>query len=149
MSKRHTIAAVICLVMGLGFGSPAHAADLVYASGPGNGIPPGSNYPVPVLVVQPGDHVTFVNIDIALHDVRSTSLGTDRPWCSQFPFGFGPGNCPLFTSKLIGAAGTSPIFGIEDATVPEGELYATYPFVCSIHAWMEGTLVVVELPTLT
>ncbi|HEX9695108.1 MAG TPA: hypothetical protein VGB64_02195 [Actinomycetota bacterium] len=146
MKRKLFVAAVVSLLAIASFAGSARADERLYVSGPGGGL--GANYTVPALIIGQGDSVRYRNIDIAAHDVRSTSLGPDRPWCTQFPFDFTPGRCPLFTSKLIGLAGESLVYGIDELVVPQGETVATYPFVCSIHGWMEGTLIVVN-PALT
>ncbi|HEX9775183.1 MAG TPA: plastocyanin/azurin family copper-binding protein [Actinomycetota bacterium] len=133
---------LVVLALGLaGSSMPAQANDLVYASGPGSGVPPGVTYTPPIIVIQEGDSLTYVNLDVAQHDVRSRVKGPDQAWCTQFPFNFASGKCPLFTTKLIGAAGQSPTFGIE--SVPALGTEASYEFYCTIHAWMVGDLFVV------
>ena len=69
-----------------------------------------------------GERLTFRNTDVAGHDVTARDPGPD--------------NKPLFATPIIGAG--------ESAFV-EGSQYLTpgaYPFLCSIHPQMTGTLTV-------
>jgi plastocyanin len=137
MTRRLT-AALACALLAVGaMAAPASADEWVYASGPAG---QSAGFVPPAFVIFEGDTATYRNIDIASHDVRSTEFGPDRPWCTQFPFNFQSGGCPLFTSRLIGLAGESPIYGIEDA--PPG----THAFICTLHNNMDGILVVLERP---
>lgn len=142
--RKPIIAALVALAAFASFGAPAYALDHVYVSGAGEGF--GLNYKVPVLVVLEGDTATYVNTDIAAHNVRARVKGPDRPWCTTPPFNFSSGNCPLFSSALIGLGQTSPIHGLSDVVVPPGETTRSVPFYCTLHAWMQGTLIVVATP---
>lgn len=144
--KRQIIAAAAAVLAVATFAAPARSAvHHVYVSGPGGAF---ANYTVPVLVVLEGDTAEYRNFDIAAHDVRSVRFGPDRAWCTQFPFSFPSGRCPLFTSRLISLTQTSRIHGVEDVDVPPGETVGTYDFFCTIHPAMFGKLVVVD-PALT
>lgn len=66
-----------------------------------------------------GQKVKFTNLDIAPHDVRST---TGR-----------------FSSALIGIGQSTPVNGV--SSLPPGK----YGFFCSIHPNMKGTLTVRKL----
>lgn len=126
--------------------SPAQAADLVYASGPGGAF---TTYTVPVLVMQAGDAVTYANFDIAQHDVVADGVyGPDtNSWCGPSdpnqpegplnPRTYRLGECPKVWSELIGIAQTTPILGL-DQLVPGEQV----PFTCTLHGWMKGTIVV-------
>ena len=79
-------------------------------------------YSTPQVTMAQGERLTFANSDIATHDVTATQTGPD--------------NGPLFHTPLIGQN--------QEAFV-EGSQYLTtgsYPFVCSIHSNMTGTLTV-------
>ncbi len=112
--------------------APAPAVELVYTSGPGSYA---VGWTAPVIVVPQNAQLTYVNLDVAYHDVVADKVyGSDtQPWCDGLP----AGKCPLFWSQLIGLSKTTPVLGL-DATTP-GRIY---PFVCSIHRNMTGTLVV-------
>jgi plastocyanin len=115
----------------------ARAAELVYVSGPGG---PFVGYTVPVMVAAKGDTITYVNADAFPHDVIARHTGPETDWClaagikDKLP---GVQGCPLFWSSLIGVAQQTPVLGLENI-----EPGAIYSFFCSIHANMEGTLVV-------
>lgn len=114
--------------------SPATAAEVVYASGPGSMF---TNYTVPAVVVRPGDTLTYANFDIAFHDVVAKDrFGPDtEPWCGATS-NSKPGQCPLIWSDLIGIGKTTPVLGLHN--VQPGE---TVVFTCTIHPSMRGTLV--------
>jgi plastocyanin len=124
------------LAVGLGAAAsssaPAVGAEVRYVSGPGSQF---TNYTVPVLVIRKGDTVTYTNADIAPHDVVSDVKGPDRPWCAQA--GFGPGQCPLVWSPLIGIGVSTPVYGLESLTA--GQQVA---FHCTLHPGMNATLIV-------
>lgn len=94
-----------------------------------------SGYTTPAMVVQQGSDLTFVNGDIASHDVVALEdYGPDTaPWCGPFK----TGKCPLFWSRLIGLGATTDVLGMDQ--VQPGE---TYTFYCTLHPNMQGTLVV-------
>ncbi|HVL89624.1 MAG TPA: hypothetical protein VM841_05240 [Actinomycetota bacterium] len=141
--KKLLVAALVSLMAFTSSGASAQQIEHLYVSGPGGAF---TTYTVPLIVITQGDTITYRNIDIAAHDVRATVFGPDRAWCMQFPFNFPSGKCPLFTSRLIGLSGTSPVYGIPDLVVPPSETAKTYEFFCSIHPNMKGTLVVVKRP---
>jgi polyvinyl alcohol dehydrogenase (cytochrome) len=82
-----------------------------------------STYATPVVVTGVGGPVTFVNFDIAQHDVVASDKGADGQ--------------PLFRSKLINFNETAPVEGLDK--VKPGQ---TYGFYCSLHPGMRGQLVV-------
>lgn len=82
-----------------------------------------SSYATPVVVTGVGGPVSFVNFDIAQHDVVATDKGSDGQ--------------PLFKSKLINFNETAPVEGLDK--VKAGQ---TYGFFCSLHPGMRGQLVV-------
>ena len=125
MDRKRIGLAIAALSLALAGGiAPARAASLIYASGPGEQF---RGYTLPVLVVRPGDSVTYLNGDIAYHDVH----GEDDGSCPTLP-----GTCPRFASPLIGLSQSADVAGIP-ALAP-----GTYGFVCTIHGSMKGTLVV-------
>jgi plastocyanin len=108
------------------------AIETVIASGPGSFA---STYTQPVAVASVSGRLTYVNVDIQGHDVISTVAGPgDQPWCD----GFGLGQCPIFWSELIFLGKSTPVLGLSNLQVGE-----TYPFYCSLHGNMTGTLVAV------
>jgi plastocyanin len=114
---------------------PSHAADLVYASGPGEQF---HGYTVPAIVIRAGDAVTYLNADIANHDVVSDALGPDTAACVAA--GYLAGQCPKFWTPLLALGQQSPIFGID--AISAG---ATLSYRCTIHAAMKGTLAVLPV----
>ncbi len=132
------MAASGCLVASLALGVTACGGDEGGGGGGGGGdggggLPIGgaivagpgaasTTYATPVMVTEVGGPLTFVNLDIAQHDVVSRAQG--------------PGG-PLFRSKLIGLAQTAPVEGLDRV-----EAGKTYGFYCTIHPGMQGTLIV-------
>lgn len=82
-----------------------------------------TGYATPVVPVNAGNQVSYVNLDIVQHDVTSVDKGPDGR--------------PLFQSKLIGLGESTTIPGTEK--LESGKQYAFY---CSVHPGMKGTLVV-------
>ena len=116
---------------------------------------PGSRagaYATPVAVVQPGDDLRFVNLELFPHDVRSVEMGPDNTsWCKpaesdqprhrirnprQFPIG----KCPLLwslpISMTVGAVDTK-VYGTENL-----ESGTTVDFYCTVFPNMKGSVVV-------
>jgi polyvinyl alcohol dehydrogenase (cytochrome) len=78
----------------------------------------GLNYVTPAVVAGKGDTLRLTNLDpIAQHDLDSDAPG-------------------LFSSPLVGAGQSTPVTGVQ--SLPPG----SYPFHCSLHAWMHGVLTV-------
>lgn len=104
----------------------------VVTSGPGGFL---AGYAPPAVVVQKGGSLTYLNMDIAPHDVLADEVygPDDELWCANYP----AGRCPLFWSALITLGQQAPVYGLENVTPG-----ATYPFTCSLHPNMQGTLVV-------
>jgi polyvinyl alcohol dehydrogenase (cytochrome) len=99
--------------------------------GGGGGDPPivaapgaaSTSYATPVATTSVGGSLTFANLDLAKHDVKSVELGPDGG--------------PLFSTPLIDFGETAPITGLD--RVSSGK---TYEFYCSIHPGMRGNLTV-------
>jgi polyvinyl alcohol dehydrogenase (cytochrome) len=78
----------------------------------------GLTYATPALVASKGDTLRFTNLDpVAQHDLDSDTPG-------------------LFDSALIPAGKSELVPGVE--RLPAG----SYPFHCSLHAWMHGVVTV-------
>jgi plastocyanin len=110
----------VALVALLGGTAPAPARQVAgrVIAGPGAFLP-NVSYLTPVAVMSRGGTATFRNLDVALHNVVS--------------------NSGLFSTPLIGFNRTAAIAGV--ARLAPGN----YPFHCSLHPWMRGTLVVRNL----
>ncbi len=102
---------------GGGGGSPGGAAVV---AGPGAA---STTYATPVMVTQVGGPLSFVNLDVAQHDVTADEEGPDGK--------------PLFQSRLVGLGETAPIEGLDRLQAGK-----TYGFYCSIHPGMQGNLIV-------
>ena len=110
--RTHRAAAAI---VGLGMLWPAIAwADEQIQAEPNN------RYSNPEITIDQGEKVTFRNNDVASHDVTAT--------------GNGPDGKPLFRSAVIGQGKSAPVEGTEYLTTGQ------YPYVCSLHANMKGTI---------
>ena len=126
--------ASLALVSVLLAAAPAGAATA--AAGPG-GFAAG--FATPVVVSAPGEAITFVNADAAPHDFVADGVFMPKkqakkaPWCSAFR----KGTCPLFWSPTITAGEVTEVSGVE--FLKSGK---QYPFFCSRHPGMKGTLIV-------
>jgi plastocyanin len=114
MSKlaRGGVAAVLALAIGAGV---AYADATIYAG------PPNQFFQGDVTIAQ-GEGVTFTNADTVAHDVTAS--------------GKGPDGKPLFQSAQIGTGQSAPVEGVEFLTA------GSYPYICSIHPFMKGTITV-------
>ncbi|MGH2753119.1 MAG: cupredoxin domain-containing protein [Actinomycetota bacterium] len=118
------------------FAAPTPANAAVALAGPG-GFAAG--FLTPVVVAAEGEAITFVNTDISPHDFVADGVFLPRkpakkaPWCS----GFRRGKCPLFWTPTITAGETTEVSGIEFLKAGE-----QYPFYCSRHPGMKGTLII-------
>jgi plastocyanin len=114
--------------------APAGAATAL--AGPG-GFAAG--FATPVVVSAPGETITFINADVSPHDFVADGIFLPRKaakkakWCSAFR----KGTCPLFWTPTITAGESTDVLGVE--RLESGE---QYPFFCSRHPGMKGTLVV-------
>jgi plastocyanin len=79
--------------------------------------PLSSGYVNPDVAIEPGEKVTFFNPDVAPHDVVSKEPG-------------------LFASETVGTGAEVPVTGADALSA------GSYPFICSVHPYMEGTLTV-------
>jgi plastocyanin len=99
--------------------TPASAAQSFIVAGPNNsGIP----FYTPLVVLQRGQKLTFVNLDIPLHDVKSGTPGAFNGKFQAAPIGIGK---------------RTPVLGAENLA------RGSYKFYCSFHPAMKGTLRVI------
>ena len=120
--------------------TPAETTDNVpvYAVSTG----PGAQfygYAAPAVVTEKGGSVTYINLDIARHDLVQDveadgfAGSQKKPWCKSYK----KGTCPIFWTPTIGIGQTTEVQGLD--SVKAGE---TYSFLCTLHPGMKGTLVV-------
>lgn len=113
---------------------PAHAA--VAAAVPGSFL---AGFATPVVVAAQGEGITFANADPAPHNFVADGVYLSKKdakkarWCTSFT----AKACPLFWSPTIAAGETTEVEGLERL-----EAGAQYPFFCSVHPGMKGTLVI-------
>jgi plastocyanin len=81
-------------------------------------------WPADITIFQ-GDSLTLVNADTEVHDVSASD------WINGHR---------MFQSAAIGPAKTAKVLGVESLSP------SVYPFVCSLHADMVGTLTVLANP---
>jgi plastocyanin len=116
-------------------GTPNQADAAVIAAGPGAFA---AGFATPVAVGTAAAPLTFVNGDIQPHNVIATANFLPKAdakktaWCK----GYAKTKCPLFWSATVGTGGQTPVLGLENL-----ESGVQYPFFCSIHPGMKGTLV--------
>lgn len=115
---------------------PGSARAAVAVTGPGGFL---AGFIPPVVVVAPGEGITYANADIAPHNFMADGVYMTKKqarkakWCSAYD----AGKCPLFWSQTITAGMSTEVLGLEN--VKSGK---TYPFYCSLHPGMKGTLIV-------
>lgn len=111
-----------------------------------------STYATPVVVIEPGDDLSFVNVEPFVHDVRSVAMGPDdTAWCNppeanepqhrvRNPRRFPIGKCPLLWTPPIamtsGAVQTK-VYGTKNLRSGKN-----YEFYCTVFKNMTGTVVV-------
>lgn len=117
--RRRSIVAVALALSALGVAaSPALAAERVIAG------PVPISYLTTSVTIDRGEGLSLLNLDLtAPHDVSSVARGAD--------------GSPLFKSEVIPGPMETPVVGAE--ALGGG----SYPFFCSIHPSMRGTLNVV------
>ena len=129
-------ASFVALVLAISLAplGPAHAATA--APGPG-GFAAG--WLTPVVVIEEGEGITYMNLDIAPHNFVADGIFLTKKqakgvkWCSAYEKGM----CPLFWSETIGTNQSTEVEGLEGLKAG-----TQYPFFCSAHPSMKGTLVV-------
>lgn len=89
-------------------------------------------YASPVFVHVKDRILTYANLDIDPHDIRSSEPRPD----SNAPHCFPVGPCPWFYSDTLELGQTGIVWGAE------GLAAGSYPFYCTWHPWMTGTLIV-------
>ena len=130
---RRTIVGLAAASLLAALAVPAHAA--VAAAGPG-GFAAG--FATPVIVVAKGEALTFVNGDVAPHNVTAFDAFLSKKdakkakWCSAFD----KGKCPLFWSPTITAGEQTTVEGLDRI-----ETGKQYTFICTLHPNMKGTLI--------
>ena len=112
-----------------------------------------TTYATPVAVVEPGDELTFLNLEPFPHTVRSFEMGPDDTvWCNPpkanrpahpktNPRGFPMGKCPLLWTPPISMTNgvlQSRVYGTGNL-----ESGTTVDFYCTVFPNMEGTLIVI------
>jgi len=102
-------------VLALALAAPAAADQTLQAA-------PHDRYTTDSVTIAGGEGLTFQNLDVDQHNVTATATGPDGK--------------PLFASKTIGSNESAPVGGVR--SLPAG----TYDFVCSLHPFMKGRLVV-------
>ncbi len=108
---RATVAAFTAIVAALVAAPAAYADQRVIAA------PLSSGYVNPDVTIEPGEKLTFLNPDVAPHDVTSTEPG-------------------LFASETVGVGREVPVTGADSLAA------GTYDYICSVHPYMVGTLTV-------
>jgi plastocyanin len=125
-------AAAVALV--LAASAPAHAA--VAAVAPGGFL---AGFATPVVPAAQGEAITFVNTDVAPHNFVADGVFLSKKdakksrWCTAFT----AKTCPLFWSPTITGGEQANVEGIERL-----ESGNQYPFHCTVHPSMKGTLVI-------
>ena len=134
MRARRILVAAASAALVLAASAPAHAA--VAAAVPGSFA---AGFATPVVVAPAGQGITFVNADSAPHNFVADGVYLSKKdakkskWCSAYT----AKTCPLFWSPTIAAGETTEVEGLERL-----ESGKQYPFFCSVHPGMKGTLVV-------
>ena len=108
-----------CAAIGLALPATAAAASAGILALPGS---VSSTFTTKTVNVPRGGTVAFTNLDFAPHSVVATKLKKHRPVFS--------------TSRAIQLGSTTPVDGVS------GLKPGSYGFICSIHPYMHGTLIV-------
>lgn len=88
---------------------------------------PPSRFTTPEVTMDQGERLTFRNGDTISHDVQATQAGPDGK--------------PLFATPIVGAGRSEFVEGSQFLTA------GSYPFICSLHNGMRGTLQVTTAGT--
>lgn len=137
MTPRFRLSAALAAVSAallLAAPAPAHAA--IAAAGPGGFV---AGFVTPVVVAAQGEAITFANADVAPHNFVADGVYLTKKdakkarWCSAYT----SKTCPLFWSATVGAGETADVEGVERL-----EAGSQYPFFCTVHPGMKGTLVI-------
>ncbi len=114
--------------------APAHAA--IAAAAPGSFL---AGFATPVVIAAQGEAIAFLNSDVAPHNFVADGVYLSKKdakkarWCTAYT----TKTCPLFWSPTITAGETADVEGIERL-----ESGKQYPFLCTVHPSMKGTLVI-------
>ncbi|MDQ3982207.1 MAG: plastocyanin/azurin family copper-binding protein [Actinomycetota bacterium] len=131
--RRVTVAAAAVALL-LAGAAPAHAA--VAAAAPGGFL---TGFATPIVPAAQGEAITFVNTDIAPHNFVADGVYLSKKdarksrWCTAFT----TTTCPIFWSPTLTAGEQANVEGIERL-----ESGKQYPFYCTVHPSMKGTLVI-------
>ena len=109
--RRVTVGALAALAAAIVAAPAARADQRVIAA------PLSSGYVNPDVTIEPGEKLTFLNPDVAPHDVTSAEPG-------------------LFASETVGPGSEVPVTGADSLSA------GTYDYICSVHPYMTGTLTV-------
>lgn len=112
-------AVTFAVVLGL-LVAPAVRAENIVAG-------PNSTYLTTSPMMDQGETLTFYSFDVPNHDVTADQKGPDGK--------------PLFSTPLIGFGESAAVVGSDSLTAGQ------YPFFCTIHASMRGTLTVTSAGT--
>lgn len=134
MRARRALLAAAAAALVVAPSAPAHAA--VAAAVPGSFA---AGFATPVVVAAQGEDITFVNADPAPHNFVADGVYLAKKdakksrWCTAFS----AKTCPLFWSPTIAAGETADVEGLDRL-----EAGKQYPFFCTVHPGMKGTLVI-------
>lgn len=128
---------ILLLAAPLATALPPSADDGLVVAIPGSWL---LGYANPQAAVATGGTLTLLNVDIRQHDVVAYQVfgSNDQAWCGDFF----PGFCPIFWSPLadgVGGGGSNAVEVLGLEALAPGQ---SYPYYCSIHENMHGTLTV-------
>ena len=133
-NRKRTLVAALGAALALAAATPAHAA--VAAAAPGGFV---TGFATPVVAAAQGEAITFVNGDVAPHNFVADGVYLSKKdakksrWCTAFT----AKTCPLFWSATVTAGEQADVEGVERL-----ESGTEYPFFCTVHPGMKGTLVI-------
>ena len=131
---RYLSAATAALTLVLGTVAPASAAEV--ATGPGGFL---AGFVPPAVVIAEGEGITYTNADIAPHNFVADGAFLPKKaerraeWCTSYD----RGRCPLFWSPTIATGESTEVSGLERLSAGD-----QFPFLCTLHPNMKGTLIV-------